>query len=494
MARGGGGGRERINEALSDRRAPADPVEAGAEDEKRRSASSASGALRLQTLERRRLHARPAGDAAPAARRPLPSILHLDLSSPLRSFYPASPTPISPSSPPDSPPSPPSTCTTVKVAIWLYSVSINSLLQRIFEEILGNDTQLDPNSLIFKRTQIRTPGHSIRSDLFPPLKLGYPQDSSNIYNAIFFFFGVISGVTDAGLVALGRGLPFLQSLLDVSCCRKITDKGVKAIALGCNDLRKLELSGCRLITNELFRALSDNCCHLEELGLSGCTNVTDSGLSDLVEGCRYIRSLDVSKCSKVGDDGVLRIAGACSASLQALKLLDCYGVGDRSIISLADSCRNLETLVFGGCRDVSDEPLKSLVLALGCSLRSLRMDWCLNVSDSSLLCVLSNCRNLVALDISCCGKVTDSAFDGLAMGGFDSGLKVLKVSNVPRITVLGIGTILQCCKVLEYLDLRSLPHVTEIGCQQAGLSFPSCCRVNFTGSLMESHPTADLYF
>ena len=295
------------------------------------------------------------------------------------------------------------------------------------------------------------------------------------------------------MMALGNGLQLLQSL-DISCCRKITDKGLKAVALGCCYLRKLELLGCRFITDELFQALSKNCCHLEELGLSGCVNITNTGLSNLVEGCRHIKSLDVSKCNKIGDAGVLRIADVCSASLRTLKLLECYGVSDKSILSLANSCHNLEVLVFGGCREVSDEPVKSLVLSLSCSLRSLRMDWCLNITDSSLRCVLSNCRNLVALDISCCDKVTDSAFHGLAVGGFESDLKVLKMSNLPRITVSGIAMILQSCKLLEYLDLRSLPHVTQLGCEQAGLSFPRCCKVNFTGSLLESNPIVDLYF
>lgn len=314
--------------------------------------------------------------------------------------------------------------------------------------------------------------------------------SSLIQKLVFIIF---SGISDAGIIALGDGLPFLQAL-DVSLCRKITDRGLRALASGCHDLRKLELGGCRLITDELFQALSKNCGHIEELGFSGCVNVTNTGISNLVEGCRHIRSLDVSKCGKIGDAGVLRVANVCSASLRTLKLLDCYSVSDKSILSLAKSCHRLEILVVGGCCGVSDEPLKSLVLALGCSLRSLRIDWCLNITDSSLSCVLSNCRNLVALDISCCDKVTDTAFHGLALGGFESGLKVLKMSNLPRITVLGIVTIVQFCKALEYLDLRSLPHVTQFGCEQAGLDFPRCCKVNFTGSLLEPNSMVDLYF
>ncbi|XP_008797210.1 F-box/LRR-repeat protein 14 [Phoenix dactylifera] len=293
------------------------------------------------------------------------------------------------------------------------------------------------------------------------------------------------GVTDAGMITLGNGLPSLQSL-DVSYCRKLTDKGLAAFVLGCCNLKRFHLAGCKSITDHLLQALSRSCSHLEELGLAGCNSITDAGLSILANGCRYIKSLDVSKCSKIGDLGVSRTAEVSSSSLKTLKLLDCYKVGDKSIFTLANCCHNLETLVIGGCRDVSDESMKSLALACGGSLKNLRMDWCLNITDLSLSRLLSNCRYLVALDIGCCDKVTDSAFQALGMGGFESDLKVLKASNCLRITVIGVGTILQYCKSMEYLDLRSCPNVTRLGCEQAGLHFPERCRTNFDGSLSES--------
>ncbi|XP_010918416.3 uncharacterized protein [Elaeis guineensis] len=301
------------------------------------------------------------------------------------------------------------------------------------------------------------------------------------------------GVTDSGMIILGNGLQMLQSL-DISHCRKLTDKGLTAVALGCCSLRRFHLAGCKSITDDLLQALSRSCSHLEELGLAGCNNITDSGLSFLANGCRYIKYLDVSKCSKIGDVGVSRIAEVSSSSLKTLKLLDCYKVGDKSIFSLANSCHNLETLVIGGCRDVSDGSMKSLALACANSLKNLRMDWCLNIADLSLSCLLSNCRYLMALDIGCCDKITDSAFQALGMGGFESDLKVLKASNCLRITVTGVGTILQYCKSMEYLDLRSCPNVTRLGCEQAGLQFPEHCKTNFEGSLSESNAMVDMFF
>lgn len=293
-----------------------------------------------------------------------------------------------------------------------------------------------------------------------------------------------TGITDEGMTAIGSGLPSLQSL-DVTYCRKLTDKGLSSVAKGCHDMRALYVVGCRFVTDDLLRTLSMHCHNLEELGLQGCTNITDSGLTVLVEGCKRLKHLDLNKCSNIGDIGISSISKGCSSSLLTLKVLDCYKIGDDSILSLAKYCKNLETLIIGGCRDLSDESIKSLASACHGSLKNLRMDWCLNVSDTSLECIFFLCRKLEVLDVGCCEEVTDAAFQGLGNEDSKLSLKILRVNNCPRITVEGIRKLLKSCEALEYLDVRSCPHVTEVRCHEAGLQFPAGCKVNFAGSLAE---------
>ncbi|XP_051121708.1 F-box/LRR-repeat protein 4 [Andrographis paniculata] len=292
------------------------------------------------------------------------------------------------------------------------------------------------------------------------------------------------GITDKGLAEIGSGLPSLQSL-DVSYCRKLTDKGLSAVAQGCHDLRTLHVAGCRFITDGLLKALSSNCDNLEELDLQGCTNITDSGLTALVHGCKRLKHLDLNKCSNIGDVGVSSVSRACSSSLVTLKLLDCYKIGDESLMSLAEYCKNLETVIIGGCRNISDESIKSLASSCNASLKNLRMDWCINISDVSLDCIFLLCRSLEVLDIGCCEEVTDAAFEVLGNDDCKLNLKILRASNCRKITVHGIRKLLKSCQALEYLDVRSCPYVTEVGCHEAGLQFPGGCKVNFAGSLAE---------
>ncbi|CAL4886525.1 unnamed protein product [Urochloa decumbens] len=301
------------------------------------------------------------------------------------------------------------------------------------------------------------------------------------------------GISDVGVAKLGDGLPSLQSL-DVSRCIKLSDKGLKAVALGCQKLRQLHITGCRLITDNLLIALSKSCLQLEDLGAAGCNSITDAGISALADGCHQIKLLDISKCNKVGDPGVCKVAEVSSSHLVSIKLLDCSKVGDNSIYSLAKCCRNLETLVIGGCRNISDASIHALALACSSSLRSLRMDWCLKITDASLRSLLSNCKFLVAIDVGCCDQITDVAFQEGEGNRFQSELRVLKISSCVRLTVAGVSSVIKSFKALEYLDVRSCPQVTRDSCEQAGVQFPSACKVNFYGSLLESNPSAERLF
>ncbi|KAG8037950.1 hypothetical protein GUJ93_ZPchr0024g29092 [Zizania palustris] len=250
------------------------------------------------------------------------------------------------------------------------------------------------------------------------------------------------GITDVGIVKLGDRLPSLQSL-DVSHCRKLSDRGLKAVALGCQNLRQLLITGCRLITDNLLTALSKNCLHLEDLGAAGCSCLTDAGISVLADGCHNMKALDISKCNKVGDPGV---------------------------------CKFAETLVIGGCRDVSDESVEALALSCCNSLKSLRMDWCLKITDSSLRSLLWKCKLLVAIDVGCCDQITDAAFQDMEASGFQSELRFLKISSCVRVTVAGVRNVIESCRALEHLDVRSCPQVTRQSCEQAGLQFPGSCK------------------
>ncbi|XLT06709.1 hypothetical protein HN51_045458, partial [Arachis hypogaea] len=83
-------------------------------------------------------------------------------------------------------------------------------------------------------------------------------------------------ISDVGMKAIGEGLSLLQSL-DVSYCRKLTDKGLSAVAKGCSDLRKLSPKTVIIWKNW------------------DCKGAQILPTMDLASGCQQIKYLDINK-------------------------------------------------------------------------------------------------------------------------------------------------------------------------------------------------------
>ncbi|TVU29084.1 hypothetical protein EJB05_20628, partial [Eragrostis curvula] len=98
------------------------------------------------------------------------------------------------------------------------------------------------------------------------------------------------------------------------------------------------------------------------------------------------------------------------------------------------------------------------------------------VIDGDLDVIAGSFRNLHVLALQNCKGATVSS----------------SATNIGD-SVAGVSSVIESCKALEYLDVRSCPHVTRNSCEGAGLQFPSGCKVNFDGSLLESDPSAEFF-
>ncbi len=80
-----------------------------------------------------------------------------------------------------------------------------------------------------------------------------------------------------------RGNLALQ-VLDLSCCRGVTDAGVAAVAAAGRRLHSLSLSSCHRLTDAAFGALGARCGALVHLNACGCELLGDTGLTALAAG------------------------------------------------------------------------------------------------------------------------------------------------------------------------------------------------------------------
>lgn len=211
----------------------------------------------------------------------------------------------------------------------------------------------------------------------------------------------------------------------------VIDEGLRMVAQGCPNLRKLVLIGA---SEGGLSSVAAECLTLQELelhycsdlslkGISGCRNlqilkligsvlelynsvISDIGLTILAQGCRRLVKLELCGCE--GSYDGIKAIGQCCQMLEELTL--CDHRMDGGWLSALSFCANLKTLKLQSCRTIdvspgSDEHLGSCptletLHVLGCQMRDKQ-------STRALLLVCQAVREIVLQD---CWGLEDETF------------------------------------------------------------------------------------
>ena len=84
--------------------------------------------------------------------------------------------------------------------------------------------------------------------------------------------------------------------LDLSSCKKLSDKTFHCLAQHCTKLASLNISSCSALTDASLRAIGQGCPTLTSLNLSWCELITQAGIALIAQGCRKLKTF----ISKVG--------------------------------------------------------------------------------------------------------------------------------------------------------------------------------------------------
>ncbi|KAI5069688.1 hypothetical protein GOP47_0015989 [Adiantum capillus-veneris] len=228
-------------------------------------------------------------------------------------------------------------------------------------------------------------------------------------------------ISDTGISAMASGCPSLQRV-SLRWRQSIGDVGAMAIAKFCTSLTYLDLSRCNKVSDTGLQAIADAGC-LQFLFLKGCTRVTDVGLSFIGYGRAgtSLRKLDLSECDQITDQGMEPLSQM--RSMQVLYLPEC---GPR----ITDT---------GG-----------ILLASISSLQKLNLAWLINVSDSTVIAISDNCKDLKELVLTGCELVT-----GLGVRSFfqHKALQALTLAACYNVYSDDVEEMAIMCPTLEYLGL-----------------------------------------
>lgn len=311
------------------------------------------------------------------------------------------------------------------------------------------------------------------------------------------------GVKDAHLIALVEMCPGLTRV-SFDSCGNITDSAVLVLADRCSGLTHADFGRCSKLTDAALRALADKCRELTHANFSWCDTLTNAGVLELADKCRGLTHADFLGCDKLTDAGVLVLVAKCpglthasfgfckgvtSAALLALAengstitRASFYELGltDAVVLAVADKCRGLTHVEFGGNYQLTDAA--AVALADKChGLTHVDFGSCGNLTDKAVLALADRCTGLTHADFGHCGKLTDAAV--LALTDKCRGLTHVNFSGSINLTDAAVLALADKCPGLTDANFEECEHLTDAAAISLATNCSNMIFVNFRGCL-----------
>ncbi|XP_061753126.1 F-box/LRR-repeat protein 2 isoform X2 [Nerophis ophidion] len=253
------------------------------------------------------------------------------------------------------------------------------------------------------------------------------------------------------------------SYLDVvTLCRCAqVSKAWNVLALDGSNWQKIDLFNFQTdIEGRVVENISKRCGgFLRQLSLRGCLSVGDASMKTFAQNCRNIEVLNLNGCTKITDSTCLSLSKFCS-KLKNLDLTSCVSISNHSLKALSDGCKMLETLNLSWCDQITRDGIDAL--ARGCTaLRALFLRGCTQLDDGALKHLQKHCQELTTINMQSCVQITDDGLVNLCRGCHK--LQILCVSGCSNITDVALTALGLNCPRLKILEAARCSHVTDAG-------------------------------
>uniref|UniRef100_A0A8C9KBT9 F-box/LRR-repeat protein 2 n=1 Tax=Panthera tigris altaica TaxID=74533 RepID=A0A8C9KBT9_PANTA len=194
------------------------------------------------------------------------------------------------------------------------------------------------------------------------------------------------------------------SFLDiVTLCRCAQiSKAWNILALDGSNWQRIDLFNFQTdVEGRVVENISKRCGgFLRKLSLRGCIGVGDSSLKTFAQNCRNIEHLNLNGCTKITDSTCYSLSRFCS-KLKHLDLTSCVSITNSSLKGISEGCRNLEYLNLSWCDQITKDGIEALVR--GCrGLKALLLRGCTQLEDEALKHIQNYCHELVSLNLQSC--------------------------------------------------------------------------------------------
>ncbi|XP_061372614.1 F-box protein At5g07670-like [Gastrolobium bilobum] len=257
------------------------------------------------------------------------------------------------------------------------------------------------------------------------------------------------------------------------------DNGLKVLASGCPNLRKLEVIGASEVG---LLSVGEECFTLQELelqkcdddvlrGVAACGNlqvlklvgsidgfynslVSDIGLTILAQGCKRLVKLELSGCE--GSFDGIKAIGKCCVMLEELTFVD-HRMDDGWLAGLS-FCENLKTLRFQSCKVIDPNP--GLEEYLGCcpALERLHLQKCQLRDKNGVGAMFSVCRVAREIILQDCWGMDNSM---LSFASICRRVKLFYLEGCSLLTTEGLESVIDSWKELQCLRVVSCKNIKD---------------------------------
>ena len=306
-------------------------------------------------------------------------------------------------------------------------------------------------------------------------------------------------ISDTGLRALAVNLPRMTSI-DLCLTYNMTNVGITAIAERCPALVKISiLAGCQsaygsVVLNESIWAIARGCPKLRTISISCVDELSDGSVAFLAERCKELRSVYLRRCALVTDGAIIAIANSCpdieKLDLGGRPMIDEYGtsfsgnITDESFIIVGRKCSKLVDISITH-NIVTDIGIAAL--ARGCpQLRSFSAHDCPSISTDGMMALSHGCKELRTMNLSDCERIIDDSFFRIAEGCPE--LSSFTLSSSEAVTNAGISCIARGCEKLLYITIIDCGQIDDTALITIGSSCPNLLGITVTARFDSPSP------
>ncbi|MXQ89008.1 hypothetical protein E5288_WYG019989 [Bos mutus] len=267
------------------------------------------------------------------------------------------------------------------------------------------------------------------------------------------------GSPNKGWLSHLRIFSFLD-IVTLCRCAQIS-KAWNILALDGSNWQRIDLFNFQTdVEGRVVENISKRCGgFLRKLSLRGCIGVGDSSLKTFAQNCRNIEHLNLNGCTKITDSTCYSLSRFCS-KLKHLDLTSCVSITNSSLKGISEGCRHLEYLNLSWCDQITKDGVEALVR--GCrGLRALLLRGCTQLEDEALKHIQNYCHELVSLNLQSCSRVTDDGVVQLCRGC--PRLQALCLSGCGSLTDASLTALALNCPRLQILEAARCSHLTDAG-------------------------------